>query len=293
MVSTHGPHAVVLQDGRVLVVGGGGWAGSNVSAEIYDPDAGGFGGTGPMATARRNHAVTLLLSGKVLVTGGEYPFQTALSSAEIYDPASGMFTSAGTMKSVRANHTATLLQDGTVLIAGGWTAASQSSVASSAEIYDPIAGTFTAVAASMTVPRWGHTATLLPSGDVLLAGGAPYTYGYGGITNSAETYHPATSAFAATASAMSAARIDQTATLLPNGKVLVAGGDYDGCGVDALSELYDPAARAFSSSASMSTGRTFHGATLLQNGQVFASGGITCNCGGCQSTALGSTELYH
>jgi hypothetical protein len=84
------------------------------------------------------------------------------------------------MTTTRANHTATLLPNGTVLVAGGY---SSSSTLSSAEIYNPATGTWTATA-SMATARYAHTVTLLPNGSVLVAGG----FGSGGSLSSAEIY---------------------------------------------------------------------------------------------------------
>jgi hypothetical protein len=124
---------------------------------------------------------------------------------------------------------ATLLPSGKVLVAGG---------GASAELYDPVAGTLTATG-KMTVARYGQTATLLPSGKVFIAGGGPEVQLYS-IFASAELYDPGAGTFTL-AGSMSVAREDHTATLLPNGKVLITGGDYNSGGfmmVLASAELY-------------------------------------------------------
>src|SRR5262249_25126043 len=117
-------------------------------------------------------------------------------------------------------HTSTLLADGSVLIAGGDSAfGALSAIESSAELYDPAMGRFAATGA-MTTPRDGHTATLLPDGRVLLAGGPPAP---AGTLASAELYDPSTGTFPATGS-MATPRFFHTATLLADGRVLIAGG---------------------------------------------------------------------
>jgi hypothetical protein len=193
-----------------------------------------------MRTARYAHTATLLPNGKVLVTGGFSGLDaqssgTALSTAELYDPATGAFTPTGSMATARGGQTATLLSNGKVLVAGGLINLSSAAVcvASSAELYDPATGTF-APTGDMEAAREEHTATQLPDGKVLLIGGsnssdASGSYGcqYCRAQDSAEFYDPATGSFSF-ADSMSTTRSGHTATLLSDGRVLVAGGDDAG-----------------------------------------------------------------
>ena len=160
----------------------------------------------------------------------------------------GVFTATGSLTVARRGHTATLLGSGKVLIAGGNGSANG---LASAELYDPASGTFSPTG-SMTVARWSHTATLLNNGKVLIAGGEFYNSG-GSVASlaSAELYDPTAGTFTA-ASDMTLARTDHTATLLPSGMVLVAGGDGgNGENAVASAELYDPTAGTFSATGNM------------------------------------------
>jgi hypothetical protein len=160
----------LLANGKVLIAGGYDQTNILQSSALYDPGTGRFGSTGSMSSPRWGHTATLLASGKVLIAGG-YNQVEFYQSAELYDPGTGSFSSAGSMTSARMSHTATLLANGKVLITGGLGGAPMDAVARpSAELYDPDTGSFNP-AGSMTTARSGHTATLLASGGVLIAGG--------------------------------------------------------------------------------------------------------------------------
>ncbi|HET9388324.1 MAG TPA: kelch repeat-containing protein [Steroidobacteraceae bacterium] len=181
---------------------------------------------------------------------------------------------AASMSTARDSFTATLLANGKVLAAGGLTNDAPGWVAS-AELYDPTADTWS-TASSMPAPRWGHTATLLQNGQVLIAGGASASSAPGSqvvIVTSTELYHPDTNTWTAGANLLSQ-RVQHTATLLPNGKVLVVGGLQEGPGTAA--EIYDPIANNWTPAADLPFAPVFgHTATLLANGKVLVAGGIT------------------
>ena len=136
------------------------------------------------------------------------------------------------------------------------------------ELYDPATGKFTSLAGKMTSRRGEARATLLESGDVLITGGADHD-SPGGIA-SAEIFRAATMTFEAVAP-MHYARVSHTATLLPDGRVLVAGGRGDK--VNAVAEIYDPKTARFSETGSLITARYKHTAGLLADGRVLLAGG--------------------
>ncbi|MFN2503927.1 MAG: Kelch repeat-containing protein [Acidimicrobiales bacterium] len=170
--------ATLLPNGTVLVAGGDGNDVQGVATtELYDPGAGTWS-SGPSMSAARSWATatTLGSGGRILVTGGEGDaFGNALASAELYDPAVNAWSAATSMAVSRVRHTATLLLDGTVLVTGG-TVGGNSSVESlnSTERYRPSSNSWTS-GPRMAVARQQHTASLLGSGDVLVAGGVPIT----------------------------------------------------------------------------------------------------------------------
>ena len=192
----------------------------------------------------------------------------------------GTFSPTGSMAVGRYMHTATQLQDGKVLIVGG-ALTSTSNPLAAAEIYDPATGAFTR-AGAMATAREQHTATLLADGRVLIVGGGTPAPGSGGFqaTVTAEIYDPSTGSFSVTGS-MAAARTFHTATLLPNGTVLVAGGGSE----TSTAEIYNPATGSFSITGGMEIGRSGHTATLLANGSVLVAGGGLF-------VGLASAELY-
>jgi deoxycytidylate deaminase len=162
--------ATLLGDGRVLIVGGFNGNEHLASAELYDPSTGAFSHTGGMQMGRSGHTATLLEDGRVLAVGGDGD-NGPLASAETYDPTIGSFQSTGSMSHDRHGHTATMLHDGRVMIVGGWANNINTyQDLTIIEIFDPATGIFRR-AGSIGMARDFHTATLLPDGRVLIAGG--------------------------------------------------------------------------------------------------------------------------
>ena len=266
--------STLLTDGRVLIAGGDILNSSSLAnADLYTPSTKQFTASASVMSVplRLNATATLLKDGKVLVAGGDNN-DTAFASADLYDPTIDTFiTLSAQMTSPRRLHTATLLANGKVLLAGGATANGSGSILASADLYDPSARTFTAIAFPMSASRAGHTGTLLANGKVLLAGGTGGT----ALLTSADLYDPVSNTFLSSPSAMTTARSGNTATLLTNGNVVFAGGSASGSGGPLSSaELYDQTIPGFTAlAASMNARRAYHTATLLANGEVLLAGG--------------------
>lgn len=209
--------ATLTPSGQVVVVAGG------TDTQFYNPATKTFTShSSYLNVVRFDHTATTLQDGRVLLAGGLTIGQGAVTAtAEIYDPATGLVTLTGSMSSPRAYHTATLLPDGTVLIIGGFSNPALTQIVPTAEIFSPTKGTFTLAAGSPNTPRAQHTATLLPSGKVLVAGGQTLTDPP--ALTSVELYDPVMQSFTP-AGNMTVQRYGHTATLMNNRQVLIAGG---------------------------------------------------------------------
>jgi len=230
--------AVLLPNGKVLIAGGFSGGNFQSTAELYDPVANSFTAVPlGMTEARYLPTITLLTSGQVLITGGSN-FSGILSSTDIYNPLTNSFSAGPALNAERESATAALLPNGKVLIAGG---DDNDGYPTTTELYDPAANSF-AVGPAMNMGREETAnAILLRNGKVLIAGGWLFGSGGSGVLASTELYDPVSNTFAAAAStaSMSSPREYPTATLLPNGIVLIAGGD-DGDNNLTNGDLYKP-----------------------------------------------------
>jgi N-acetylneuraminic acid mutarotase len=269
-----GAAGVLLESGRILIAGG--YNGYYMPyAELYDPWSGTFTmASDSMNGSRQNPTATLLQDGNVLITGGyngTTGSETYYSTAELFDSESNSFNYTGSMTDGREGHTATLLADGRVLVTGGCNNSQSGKVVcdnflASAELYDPEEESFT-VTGSMSTPRMNHTATLLPSGKVLISGGSD------GVSPlaSAAIYNPDSGNFY-NIDSMASARTGHTASILPDGKVLIAGGYSDHH--LATAEVFDPGTESFTTLPDpMTAARLHHSATVLKDGKILIAGG--------------------
>jgi hypothetical protein len=235
--------ATLLSSGLVLIAGGTGEHGTLSEAELYDYRAHSFRPAGALNMARTGHAATLLADGRVLLAGGLVSTVGGalyLATAEIYDPGSGKFTATGSMTLPRYVAMSGRLPDGRVLIFGGlrYVDAMHKYSDATAELYDPATGAFTATG-SMANPRAGAGTLVLPDGRVLAVGGVLSDSNWSdAYLASAEAYDPEGGHFTF-AGSMTTPRYGPTATLLKDGRVLVAGGGNSD-GIVATAEVYQP-----------------------------------------------------
>jgi hypothetical protein len=185
----------------------------------------------------------------------------------------------GSMQQARNYFSATLLNNGQVLVVGGtYRGTFVQYGLTSAELYNPATGTFSSTG-SLNTGRYGHSATLLSNGKVLIAGGTNNST----RLSSAELYDPSTGTFSVTGSLP--CTCTPSATLLPSGMVLFAGG-YDGTNFHSDAELYNPTSGTFVPTGSLNTTRAGQSSTLLSNGKVLIAGGDS------STGYLTSAELY-
>jgi N-acetylneuraminic acid mutarotase len=234
--------------------------------------AGTWSFTGSLHTARDGHTATLLSNGNVVVAGGESN-NLAISSTEVYSPTTHAWSVTDNLNVARANAQALRLANGLVLTAGGCVSNCQGSVTSTAELYNSTTRVWS-ITGAMTRPRTFFGAVMISGGRVLVMGGCTVlnANGCGSATATAEIYNPATGKWTATGS-MRVARNAFPATVLPNGKVLVAGGSSAAGDSLSSSELYNPATGTWTLTGRMNVARSDHTAILLATGNVLVAGG--------------------
>jgi len=269
--------AILLPGGKVLVVGGSGPGGETLTkAEIYDPQAGqwkavaDFPGVTPgavvpgsreqatgSAQGTRQFTATLLKTGKVLVVGD--------GPAALFDPVTLTWSPTGDRALVLPlDHTATLLNDGRVLVSED-----------DSYVYDPATAKWAATSKG-EISRFSKTASLLPDGKVLAVGGRP---NYEQVSADVEIYDPEAPGEGGVKGTwkptrkLAAGRFGHAATVLADGRVLVAGGGPATGGRLDSAEIYDPKAQAWTSAGVMndSRGRGVT-ATILKDGDVLVTG---------------------
>jgi hypothetical protein len=296
--------ATLLADGRVLIaggtreVGGGDPTRRNAKgpidgAELYQPTTGTFAPTGSMTVPRIDHTATLLVDGRVLITGGytwsavaAQGMPTVLASAELYDPATGIFTPTGSMQTARTGAMATRLTDNRVLIFGG--TGDDSADVSTSAIYDPATGTFSAAA----VAHGGKAGLSVVSTSPLTDGRLLVVGDYGDArTPWIETYDPMNGTL--TLPQPLTMPFFETATVLADGRVLLIGGkqhsDTSFTQLDLLAALFDPAAGTLRDTATPPVDFQAYTGSRVADGRVLLLG-FTGRAD--RTPPVGSAELF-
>jgi len=226
--------ANLLADGRVLIAAGKNYKEnqSHAVAEIYDPASGTFSRTGSLLTDRSGHAAIQLADGRVLIAGGGQTTgpgtAITLLSCEIYDPVTGLFTATGKMNVYHSGFSLSPLPDGRILAVGAFSS-------TACDIFDPQTGLWSEAGAALNTRRRNMQTVALGNGRILFIGGL-----IPAITRSVGIYDPVSGTFAF-ADSTNAPRCDHSATLLQDGRILVAGG-YTGSANVKTAELITPAA---------------------------------------------------
>lgn len=283
-----GHRAVKLADGRVLIVGGFSITAPVTAADLFDPATDTITPAASMSEPRSDVSATLLSDGTVLVAGGFSGGSAITDTAELYDATANSWTATGALNETREAHTATSLPDGTVLLTGGQGDLTAALVRSSAELYDPATGVLSLVG-SLGTGRFFHTATFLPaSGFVLVAGGLT-AFDATALTASVEVFDPSLGTFSSLPD-MASARQLHTASLLPDGSLLLFGGDA-GTGPGSA-ERYDPAlvltpVQFVEVADPLDLDRNSHPATVLADGTVLIAGGDNAD-----TTFYTAAEIY-
>ncbi|MFH2203946.1 MAG: right-handed parallel beta-helix repeat-containing protein [Elusimicrobiota bacterium] len=270
--------AVLLPSGKVLVFGGQDQVYAVLSSsELYDPDSGTFSSAGSMTTARVIPSAVLLQDGRVLVAGGWNA--GTLSTAEVYVASdTPKWQSTAPMGSMRYDHTLTSLPDGTVLAAGGEDGGGNT--VNTAEVYSPFLNNWNPALNTMSAAVRSHAATLAPNGKVVITGGRIQPAGTD--RNTCDLFDPSTQLFAPCGGNMTRTHSTHSSVLLPNGRILIAGGD-SGDGGGSASQIYDPVGDSWALEVNLSNGaRTSAVSVLLPSGKVLIAGG----------TGNATTDLY-
>jgi hypothetical protein len=268
--------ATLLEGDKVLIAGGmernGVWLDSG---EVFDDATGRFIATARMSSRRAGAMAVALPDGKALIAGGSDGSDRNLATAEIYDPQTNSFSLTGSMNAPRAHGVAIFLpRINKALIIGG-AANGDDNEHASAELYDPATGRFSQTG-SMHVPRAYFNAVLLRDGRVLVMGGMSSDLPNPNIEASAEIYDPALGRFLP-AGPMNVSRFKHGVALLPDGKVLVLGGQTGSSYGERLAstKIFDPATGKFQRGPQMKLPRykLLNSVSRLKDRRILVGGG--------------------
>ena len=303
-----GHTATALDDGRVLLAGGGGSTGIvSVPGDrlyLFDPQTQKFSTSqATLQSVRAGHTATLLSDGRVLLVGGSNDLSEPLATVDIYDPVTDTVSVGAPMPGARVAHTATLLADGRVFVAGGANGfnladplAGLGNILESTLVYNPTANSWSN-GPNLPDPRVGHAASRLNDGRVLLTGGLVVTNvifigPVPSITSDARYYNPSTNSLS-NAPDFGGARALHAQTTLSDGRVLVAGGatiDILTLGVTVFNSTRVFNAGGWSNAGNLTNPRVYAQAVELAGGAVAVVGGLanvdTASGSGAPATAI-------
>lgn len=256
-----GHTATLLPNGNVLIAGGKTPDGvATATAEVFYPLTQRWIATSSMTLARQLHTATLLPDGNVLVAGGAATSAYSPTS-EIYISSTSYWINGGTMVNGRSQHTATLLKNGNVMIAGGVDAFG---AVRQTEIYNYLSRTF-AAAGNLVTARYDHTAIQLRDGNVLVIGGSNAN----DSLRTSEIY--SAGAWSLAGALLNYNRANHRTVLLPNGKVMLTGGEVRGV-VNTIPESFDPDFHSWTKQGE-TVGRTHHTSLLTKDNLIISIGG--------------------
>jgi len=286
--------ATLLAGGKVLIAGGYNTVlGTLDSAELFDPVTQTFALLPSRLTSPRElFTATPLLDGRVLCVGG---FNThrgrTVGTSELFDPATQTFAPTGPLQDDRFGQDAVRLADGRVLIVGGthWFVRHPTVTLASAEIYDPVTGSFHLTHGPMHFPRDRPTATRLASGQVLIAGGQSAA----AEPEQTELFDPVTETFTILPSKMVSPRMAHSAAVLPGGDVLFSGGwSVSRSSTIGDVEVYQSQNQSFSALPSLPIGAHDQALLVFPNGLVLIAGGKAASGGKETSLSTGYTRQF-
>jgi hypothetical protein len=295
--------ATLLKDGDVLVAGGyngftehvGGGTTWQPLAELFDPDTRSWLPTAAMLVPRVEPQAALLGEGRVLVLGvdAETSCCEATVGAETFNPETDSWSTAAAPAEMRDVETLTALPDGGLLAVGhfGGPGSDRATWTLGAAVYEPLSGMWVHRHPPLVKRDYGASATLLGTGQVLLAGGyqeeeakeLPVHDNYT-VFASAETYNPAAGEWTP-APPMLHPRAQQAATAMTNGSALIAGGEEEimlpgtraESNVQSSAETFDPYSDTWQPLPAMSFARAYGKATTLSDGNLIVAGGGECS----------------
>ncbi|MFZ9520456.1 MAG: Kelch repeat-containing protein [Silvanigrellaceae bacterium] len=269
-----------ISDGKIIVAAGawGDLGGENV-AEIFDPIKSTFGRIESRLSEPRSGAAQIVFpDGKLMLLGGAADFELAMRTSDVFDPSSRKFARGPEMVEERSGHSATLLADGRVLVAGG--TGGRDCIHDSIEILDQKRSEFGKLSAKLLVPRTNHTATMLDEKHLLIAGGETGSScdsdeGESQILSTAEIINIQTMTSESVKLPMKEPRLYHTASLMKDGRVLIAGGlKSQGVSVGVL-ESFNPQSREFQTVGSTLVSRSLHASFMLENEDFLVVGGVS------------------